>query len=192
MRAQPRSRNTTPSAMPATASLPPIETVDTETLDLRFEVFRNLVFDDLVDNGLPGSLIPDSRSLDGIASRLQQLSEIVEKRGTYCDRGMRLIAQSRSRARIDEMAVDRRGDEQKEGDEDSHAARKANKKKRKAQENVTPKGKTGTFGLVSFLALRITQTNEGRTERLRLGYPHYFILTIILIVFFAWLLCTWT
>jgi transcriptional adapter 3 len=137
VRQQPRSRNTTPSSLPPTASLPPIETQETETLDLRFDVFRNLTYEDLVDSGASTAVIPDSKALDGIVARLQRLGESIEKRGNYCDRGMRLLAANR-RTRMDEMAAEgRREDERRQREaEDEERERKANKKKRKATENL--------------------------------------------------------
>ncbi|KAK0747931.1 histone acetyltransferases subunit 3-domain-containing protein [Apiosordaria backusii] len=138
---QQRSRNTTPSAAPPSASLPPIENVETELLDLRFEVFRNLTFEDMVDPSNSTTAIPDSKSLDGLVSRLQKLSDVIEKRGLYCDKGMRLLAQNR-RQRLDELAVERGREEerrQKEADEEERE-RKANKKKRKATDNLAPGG----------------------------------------------------
>ncbi|KAK3393720.1 histone acetyltransferases subunit 3-domain-containing protein [Podospora didyma] len=138
---QQRSRNTTPSAIPAVASLPPIENVETETLDLRFEVFRNLTYEDMVEPSASNAIIPDSKSLDGLLTRLQRLGEVIEKRGTYCDRGMRLLAQTR-KVRIDEMAVERGREEERrqKAEEDEERERKANKKKRKATENLAPQG----------------------------------------------------
>lgn len=137
VRQPPRSRNTTPSSLPATASLPPIETQETETLDLRFDVFRNLTYEDLVDSGATTAVIPDSKALDGIVTRLQRLGESIEKRGNYCDRGMRLLAANR-RTRMDEMAAEgRREDERRQREaEDEERERKANKKKRKATEHL--------------------------------------------------------
>jgi transcriptional adapter 3 len=139
IRQQPRSRNTTPSSLPPAASLPPIETQETEILELRFDVFRNLTYEDLVDSGASTALIPDSRALDGIVTRLQRLGESIEKRGNYCDRGMRLLASSR-RMRMDEMAAEgRREDERRQREaEDEERERKANKKKRKATESLAP------------------------------------------------------
>ncbi|KAB5549899.1 histone acetyltransferases subunit 3-domain-containing protein [Coniochaeta sp. 2T2.1] len=137
VRQPPPSRNTTPNSLPPTASLPPIETQDTETLDLHFDVFRNLTYEDLVDSGASTAIIPDSKALDGIVARLQRLGESIEKRGTYCDRGMRLLAANR-RTRMDEIAAEgRREDERRQQEaEDEERERKANKKKRKATENL--------------------------------------------------------
>ncbi|KAK0618402.1 histone acetyltransferases subunit 3-domain-containing protein [Bombardia bombarda] len=151
---QQRSRNTTPSAVPAAASLPSIDTVETETLELRFDVFRNLTFEDLVDPAASNTVTPDSKSLDGLLARLQRLGEVIDKRGTCCDRGMRLLAQNR-RLRIDEMAAERGREEerrQKEAD-DEERERKANKKKRKATDSLTAQGSNigrYTLSLVQF------------------------------------------
>jgi transcriptional adapter 3 len=148
---QQRSRNTTPGASPAVASLPPVETVETETIDLRFEVFRNLTFEDMVDPAASNTLSPDSKSLDGILSRLQRLSDIIDKRGTNCDRGMRLLAQTR-RQRLDEQALERgREEERRQREaEDEERERKANKKKRKGTDSLAPQSRnTGQSSHVS-------------------------------------------
>ena len=134
---QQRSRNTTPSAVPAVANLPPVEHVETETLELRFEVLRNLTYEDMVDPAASNTVTPDSKSLEGLLSRLQRLGEIVDKRGTNCDRGMRLLAQNR-RLRMDEMAAERGREEerrQKEAD-DEERERKANKKQIEREEKA--------------------------------------------------------
>ncbi|KAK3951041.1 histone acetyltransferases subunit 3-domain-containing protein [Pseudoneurospora amorphoporcata] len=137
----PRSRNTTPSAgSPQVASLPPIEQHETATLDVRFDLFRNITYDDIVDHVANNAASPDSKSLDGLLSRLSRLSEVIDKRGANCDKGMRLLAQSR-RLRESELAAERGREEerrQKEADEEERAERKANKKKRKATENLAP------------------------------------------------------
>lgn len=139
IRQQPRSRHSTPSAVPPAATLPPVEATDTEYLELRFELFRNITYEDLVDTSASNAVIPDSKSLDGIASRLQQLQEIIEKRGTNCDRGMRLLAGNR-KARMDEIAAERTREEERRRREadDEERERRATKKKRKATENLAP------------------------------------------------------
>jgi transcriptional adapter 3 len=133
MSQQPRSRNNTPApAAGPSASLPHFETVETETVELRFDVFRNLTFEDLVDPAAANVLSPDSTSLDGLLSRLQKLADVIDKRGSYCDRGMRLLAQSR-RQRMDEMALERGREEDRNDD-----SRKTNKKKRKGTDSLAP------------------------------------------------------
>ncbi|KAL2165397.1 hypothetical protein VTH06DRAFT_695 [Thermothelomyces fergusii] len=138
---QQRSRNNTPGPAPPSASLPPFETVETETIELRFDVFRDLTFEDMVDPAAASSLIPDSKSLDGLLTRLQRLADVIEKRGTYCDRGMRLLAQNR-RQRMDDLALERdREEERRQREaEDGERERKSNKKKRKGTDTLTPHG----------------------------------------------------
>lgn len=140
IRQQPRSRNTTPSsALPLTANLPPIEVQETETLELKFDVFRDLTYEDLVDPGASSALIPDSKALDGIKARLERLAKIIDDRNSYCDRGMRLLAQSKRDRRMNEMAEEgRREDERIQREADEERERKANKKKRKATESLAP------------------------------------------------------
>jgi transcriptional adapter 3 len=143
IRQAPRSRNTTPSvtAEPPTAPLPPVESQDTEYLEeLSFELFRNVQYEDLVDTNASGAVLPDSKSLDGIVTRLERLQEIIEKRGLVCDRGMRLLANAR-KARIDDLAAQRGREEERrarEAADDEERERKANKKKRKATESLAP------------------------------------------------------
>lgn len=122
-----------------TANLPPIEVRETETLELRFDVFRDLTYEDLVDAGASSALIPDSKALDGIKARLERLAKIIDDRNSYCDRGMRLLAQSKRDRRMNEMAEEgRREDERIQKEADEERARKANKKKRKATESLVP------------------------------------------------------
>jgi transcriptional adapter 3 len=152
IRQQPRSRNTTPSsALPATANLPPIEVQETETLELKFDVFRDLTYEDLVDSGASSALIPDSKALDGIKARLERLAKIIDDRNNYCDRGMRLLAQSKRDRRMNEMAEEgRREDERIQREADEERERKANKKKRKATESLAPQSSNvGQFYSVS-------------------------------------------
>jgi len=125
-----RSRNTTPSAVAIVASLPETETVETETLDLHFDVFRNLTYEDMVDPISSSTMIPDSRGLDGLLERLHKLASMIENRGLTCDRGMRLLAQNR-KLRIDELAVEMGREERRHDDDGSH--KRSNKKKEKPQ-----------------------------------------------------------
>lgn len=143
--ARQRSRNTTPStsSVPLQASLPPVENKQTEYLDLNYETFRNITYEDLVDQNASGSHMPESKSLDGIMTRFQRLQDTLEKRSTFCDRGMRLLV-SALRARQDEAAAERSREEERQRAEDDERARKANKankankKKRKAADTLAP------------------------------------------------------
>lgn len=138
--ARQRSRNTTPSSVPPPASLPPIETKQTEYLDLNYESFRNITFEDIVDHNGSTSGMPDTRNIDGIMTRLQRLSEILERRHNFCDRGMRLMVPI-LRTRLDEersREEERLRKEAADDDERARKASKANKKKRKAADTLAP------------------------------------------------------
>ncbi|KAK6949341.1 hypothetical protein Daesc_009416 [Daldinia eschscholtzii] len=132
-----RSRNTTPmSSLPSNASIPPVDIIETEFLDLRLESVRTITYDDLIDSTTSNAVIPDSKSLDGLITRLGKLNEIVDRRGTWCDKGMRLVAAQR-KIHYDEMASSgRRDDARREGDDDTE--RRANKKKRKGNDSLAP------------------------------------------------------
>ena len=139
--ARQRSRNTTPSSVPPPASLPPIEPKQTEYLDLNYDSFRNITFEDIVDQHATGSNMPDTRNIDGIMTRLQRLSETLEKRHTnFCDRGMRLMVPI-LRTRMDEERSREEERLRKEAADDEERARKANKankKKRKVADSLGP------------------------------------------------------
>lgn len=133
-----RSRNTTPSAGPppaaGTANIPPIETIETEFLDLRLESVRSISYEDLADSSASNAVIPDSKSLDGLITRLGKLHDIIEHRGQFCDRGMRLVAGQR-KTHFDEMAASGRREEERSREDEE---KKANKKKRKANDSLAP------------------------------------------------------
>lgn len=141
--ARQRSRNTTPSSIPLPASLPPIENKQTEYLDLNYDSFRNITYEDIVDQNASTSHMPESKTLDGVLTRFQRLQDTLEKRSTFCDRGMRLLV-SELRARMDEAAAERSREEERQRAEDADRARKANKankankKKRKAADTLAP------------------------------------------------------
>lgn len=155
--ARQRSRNTTPSSVPIPASLPPIETKQTEYLDLNYDSIRNILYEDVVDQNASSSHMPDSKSIDGIVSRFQKLNEMIEKRSSFCDRGMRLLV-SALRQRMDEVAAERSREEERlrreaaEDEERARKANKANKKKRKAADTLAPHD-TNTGELIPFLAV---------------------------------------
>lgn len=138
--ARQRSRNTTPSSMPPSASLPPIATKTTEFLDLTYDSFRDVTYEDVVDQNGPNSHMPESRSLDGIMTRFQKLQDILERRSAFCDRGMRRLVEH-LKASKDEVAAERSREEERQRAEDEERARKANKankKKRKAADTLAP------------------------------------------------------
>lgn len=129
-----RSRNTTPSSVVPSASLPPIEAVDTEYLELRVEQFRNLNYDDLVDQGASNAVMPDSKSLDGMIARLQRLQETIDRRSNFCDRGMRILASTRKQY----VDVDEPAEPAAKAEGDGKKTGKTNKKKRKAADTLAP------------------------------------------------------
>ena len=58
---QKQSRNTTPAPV-ATASLPPQDVYDPDYLNTRVILFRNLTYDDMVDQSASNATIPDSKT----------------------------------------------------------------------------------------------------------------------------------
>ncbi|KAI0171662.1 histone acetyltransferases subunit 3-domain-containing protein [Pestalotiopsis sp. NC0098] len=136
-----RSRNTTPNAAPAppapgTAGLPQGDTIETDFIkDLKFESLPPISYEDLVEAGASNANIPDSKSLDGLIARLTKIHDIIEGRGTFCDRGMRLVAGERSKMHFEDMSSTGREDEKPRRDDDE---KKANKKKRKATDSLAP------------------------------------------------------
>ncbi|KAH9906327.1 histone acetyltransferase subunit 3 [Xylariomycetidae sp. FL2044] len=130
-----RSRNTTPmSNPPAGVSIPTVDVVKTEFIELNLDIIRNISYDDLIDPSASNAVIPDSKSLDGLITRLGKLNDIIERRNQWCDKGMRMVAAERKN-HYDEMASSRR-DDNRDGDE--KAEKRANKKKRKANDNLAP------------------------------------------------------
>ncbi|ATY63337.1 histone acetyltransferase subunit 3 [Cordyceps militaris] len=91
---QKQSRNSTP-APTATSSLPPSEFYDPDYLNTRVILFANLSYDDLVDHGASNATVPDSKTVDGMLEKLKSLTNIMEKRSTFYDRGMRHLADER-------------------------------------------------------------------------------------------------
>ncbi|PKS12826.1 hypothetical protein jhhlp_001038 [Lomentospora prolificans] len=124
-----RSRNTTPSSVSATATLPTIEAVDAEYLELRVEKFRSLTNDDVVDQNAANAMMPDTKSLDGMVARLQRLQSTIDLRSNFYDKGMRILAMARKN-RVDE-------DEERTGT-DGDEREKKNRKKRKATDSLAP------------------------------------------------------
>jgi transcriptional adapter 3 len=123
--------------MPVTATLPPIDAVDAEYLELRVEHFRALTNDDVVDQGAANAMMPDTKSLDGMVARLQRLQNTIDLRSNFYDKGMRILAMARKN-RVDEE------EERTRTDEDERE--KKNRKKRKAPDSLAPQDtKPGAF-----------------------------------------------
>lgn len=140
---QKQSRNTTPApaataaaaAAAGTASLPPQEFYDPDYLNTRVILFRNLTYDDLVDQSASNATVPDSKSLDGMIERLKSLTNIMEKRSTFYDRGMRHLADERKKRPTEDY--DRgRADGEQEGKRPKH-------KRKKTDNLAAPDGNVG-------------------------------------------------
>lgn len=168
-----RSRNTTPSAgppqPPGTANLPPVETIETEFLELRLESVRPITYEDLAESSASNAaIIPDSKSLDGMVARLNKLHDIIERRGQFCDRGMRLVASQRKMQYDDLAAASREEDRVRDDDN-----KKANKKKRKANDSLAPQdasaGKSSSSPL--FISHILRACHRQQLCRLRLFAP---------------------
>lgn len=146
---QKQSRNTTPApAAPiATASLPPQEFYDPDYLNTRVILFRNLGYDDLVDQSASLATVPDSKSLDGMIERLKSLYSIMEKRSTFYDRGMRYLADERKKRPDD---FDRgRADGEQEGKRPKH-------KRKKGSDTLAPQeGNTGKVFIICHVVMYI-------------------------------------
>lgn len=152
-----RSRNTTPMSGPinppastSSASIH-VEPIETEFLELKLESVRNLSYDDLVEPSPSNAVIPDSKNLDGLITKLTKLHEIIERRGQWCDKGMRLVAMQRKN-HVDDMAAEDRGDRAEEG------AKKANKKKRKANDSLAAPKDTNTGALLYLVRFHVHLT----------------------------------
>ncbi|KAG6118904.1 hypothetical protein E4U14_006151 [Claviceps sp. LM454 group G7] len=93
------SRNSTPAPAPTPASsLPAQEFYDPEYLDTRVILFkRNLSYEDLVDQSAVNAMVPDSKSVDAMLEKLKNLVNVMEKRATFYDRGMRNLAEDRKK-----------------------------------------------------------------------------------------------
>jgi transcriptional adapter 3 len=115
-----QSRNSTPAPAPP-ASLPPQEFYDPDYLNTRVILFRNLSYDDLVDQSAVNAMVPDSKSVDAMLEKLKNLANIMEKRSTFYDRGMRHLADERKK-RPDDYAV--LVDGEQEGKKSKHKRKK--------------------------------------------------------------------
>jgi transcriptional adapter 3 len=93
-------------------------------------------YDEIVEQQ-SGSAVPDSKSLDGLMDRIQNLLKEVEARGNASDRGMRMLAGLR-KDRLEEVEAERREEEQKErvkreAAEEEERGRKASKMKKRKE-----------------------------------------------------------
>jgi transcriptional adapter 3 len=138
--AKARSRNTTPmSSVPASAnssSIPAVEYLDSELLDIRYEYVRPIVYDDVIDQSASNAPnLPDSKALDALVTKLEKLRDIIDHRGVWCDKAMRLVA-SEKKGHVDELPLvaptSGAGKAANEGE------KKPNKKKRKVNDTLGP------------------------------------------------------
>jgi transcriptional adapter 3 len=125
-----RSRNTTPGVTQR-----PVE-MDTPLTEVRMKPFPISSYDEIVEQQ-SGSGIPDSKSLDALIERIENLLKEVEARGHASDRGMRKLAALR-KDRLEELEAERRDEEQRErlkreAAEEEERGRKANKMKKKKE-----------------------------------------------------------
>ncbi|KAI0539569.1 histone acetyltransferases subunit 3-domain-containing protein [Xylaria digitata] len=145
-----RSRNTTPmSSLPtststttaaaaaAAASIPPVELLESELFDVKYEHVRNILYDDIIDQSTSNAVIPDSKTLDALLLKLEKLSDLIDRRGSWCDKAMRLIVTEKKGHLANELQSVSKAESRKEGA--SHdGGGKPNKKKRKANESLAP------------------------------------------------------
>ncbi|KAI1432189.1 histone acetyltransferases subunit 3-domain-containing protein [Xylaria sp. CBS 124048] len=135
-----RSRNTTPmSNIPTSAvtSIPPVELLESKLYDIKYEHVRNVQYEDILDQNTSNAVIPDSKTLDALLSRLEKLNDLMERRGSWCDKAMRLIVAEKKGYPITELHSTSKADSRKEG-ASQEAEKKVNKKKRKANESLAP------------------------------------------------------
>ncbi|KAI1818315.1 histone acetyltransferases subunit 3-domain-containing protein [Poronia punctata] len=133
-----RSRNTTPmsnlSASANSSTIPAVEYLESELLDIRYEYVRNIVYDDIIDQNTSNAVIPDSKTLDALVAKLEKLRDVIDRRGIWCDKAMRLVA-TEKKGHVDDIppvSSTSGGKASHEGD------KKPNKKRRKANENLVP------------------------------------------------------
>lgn len=125
-----QSRNSTPA--PAPASLPPQEFFDPDYLNTRVILIQNLTYDHLVDQGASNATVPDSKSVDAMLDKLKSLHNIMEKRSTFYDRGMRHLADERKKRPDDYDHVEPEG-------------KRTKHKRKKGSESLAP-GDAGSHG----------------------------------------------
>jgi transcriptional adapter 3 len=139
-----RSRNTTPmSSLPTSNSaaaasiIPPIELLESELFDIKYEHVRNTQYDDIIDQSTSNAVIPDSKTLDALLSKLEKLHDLVERRGSWSDKGMRLIAAEKKGYHVNELPPASKSESRKER-MSQDVDRKPNKKRRRANESLAP------------------------------------------------------
>ncbi|KAI0410124.1 histone acetyltransferases subunit 3-domain-containing protein [Xylaria palmicola] len=143
-----RSRNTTPmsglptssnaAAAAAAASIPPVELLESELFDIKYEHVRSIQHDDIIDQATPHAVIPDSRTLDALLLKLEKLHDLIERRGSWCDKAMRLIVAEKKGHHVNELQTPAKPDARSKDAASQEGEKKPNKKKRKANESLAP------------------------------------------------------
>ncbi|KAH8787370.1 histone acetyltransferases subunit 3-domain-containing protein [Hyaloscypha sp. PMI_1271] len=166
---QSRSRNTTPSLVSAGAQG---EAGYTAYLELPITQFRTA--DDITEHY--GSAIPSSKDLEALLDRLKRLVEVVEVRGAVCDKGMRMLAQTR-KERNEEIETERRDEERKVRDaaeEEERGRNKANKVKKRKELSSTREERPlthGAHGLAPQDGSNIEPSSPARDKSARKASP---------------------
>ncbi|KAM3089012.1 Transcriptional regulator [Clarireedia jacksonii] len=132
---QSRSRNTTPSFVGTAGSAAHVDAGKTPYTQIPIHALRTSLGEELTEQN--ASAIPTSRDLEALVARMERFAASVEERGSVCDKGMRILAQSR-KERNEELEIEKRDEEQKErvrrdlAEEEERGRHKAQKiKKRK-------------------------------------------------------------
>ncbi|CAD6445402.1 fa5a655b-4157-474b-b337-683f9a6406ac [Sclerotinia trifoliorum] len=132
---QSRSRNTTPSLVGASSSVVTSDAGKTPYTQIPINILRTSVADEIAEQHT--STIPNSRELEALMQRMERLASSVDERAAVCDKGMRVLAQSR-KERNEELEIEKRDEDLKErmkrdlAEEEERGRHKAHKiKKRK-------------------------------------------------------------
>ncbi|KAI1314212.1 histone acetyltransferases subunit 3-domain-containing protein [Xylaria venustula] len=145
-----RSRNTTPmSNLPTAASanttaaaaatvIPPVELLESQLFDVKYEHVRSILADDIFDQSTSSAAIPDSKTLDGLLSKLDKMHDVIERRGSWCDKAMRLIVAEKKGHHVSELQSTTTKAESRKDGVSQDGEKRPNKKKRKANESLAP------------------------------------------------------
>ncbi|KAJ8066583.1 hypothetical protein OCU04_005632 [Sclerotinia nivalis] len=132
---QSRSRNTTPSLVGASSLVAASDAGKTPYTQIPINILRTSVADEIAEQHT--STIPNSRELEALMQRMERLASSVDERAAVCDKGMRVLAQSR-KERNEELEIEKRDEDLKErmkrdvAEEEERGRHKAHKiKKRK-------------------------------------------------------------
>lgn len=132
------SASATAAAAAAAASLPPIDLLQSELFDIKYEHVRETLYDDIIDQTTSNAVIPDSKTLDALLLKLEKLHDLVERRGSWCDKGMRLTASEKKGHHVNELPPTSSRPESRKDRSSQDVGKKPNKKKRKAHESLAP------------------------------------------------------